>query len=92
MLQGPIWKSVQWLDELGMQAIESGDPTQFRSYMAQYKNTICGRHPIGVLLNMLQNCRSTFKVKFNNYDQSSHCNTRSDSSVSYASALVTPVE
>ena len=29
-----------------------GRPEAFAEYMRQYKNTICGRHPIGVLLNM----------------------------------------
>lgn len=92
--QGPIWKSIQWLDELGMKAIETvgllivggqqlqarrvhwqvhsasfvthaleswwchcvaclqGQPGPFADYLKQYKNTICGRHPIGVLLNV----------------------------------------
>lgn len=29
-----------------------GDPKAFAAYQAEYRNTICGRHPIGVLLNV----------------------------------------
>ena len=29
-----------------------GDPQAFADYQAEYRNTICGRHPIGVLLNV----------------------------------------
>lgn len=29
-----------------------GDPASFTAYLEQYGNTICGRHPIGVLLNV----------------------------------------
>ncbi len=161
--QGPIWKSIQWLDEEGMKAIETvrphtarpelmrrpvpavshrggrlvvvvlplqGQPEPFTRYLTQYRNTICGRHPIGVLLNvsarkrrhagvscqegscarvhkaflgkppcgvcalhaqMLQHCSSAYEVKFRHYDQSSHCEHASDSSVSYASATVVRV-
>ncbi len=31
-----------------------GDPKAFTEYLAQYRNTICGRHPIAVLLNVRQ--------------------------------------
>lgn len=90
--KGPIWKSIRWLDELGMRSIETGDPAKFSEYLTAYRNTICGRHPIGVLLNMLQNCSTPFKVEFSCYDQSSRCHNAADSSVSYATALVTPTQ
>lgn len=45
-----------------MAAIETGDPAPFAAYMSQYRNTICGRHPIGVLLNMLQHAATRFTV------------------------------
>uniref|UniRef100_A0A7S3VPY7 Protein MEMO1 n=1 Tax=Dunaliella tertiolecta TaxID=3047 RepID=A0A7S3VPY7_DUNTE len=50
--QGPIWKSIEWLDKEGMDAIESQSPQRFSDYLGKYKNTICGRHPIAVLLNV----------------------------------------
>jgi hypothetical protein len=35
-----------------MDIIETGDPASFTAYLQQYENTICGRHPIGVLLQV----------------------------------------
>lgn len=35
-----------------MNIIEEVSPTAFTSYLKKYGNTICGRHPIGVLLNV----------------------------------------
>jgi len=35
-----------------MKLIENLDADGFHAYLANYKNTICGRHPIGVLLNV----------------------------------------
>lgn len=36
----------------GMGIIEQLDPPSFSNYIKKYRNTICGRHPIGVLLNV----------------------------------------
>ncbi|CAH1790704.1 unnamed protein product [Owenia fusiformis] len=91
--QGEIWQSIEHLDGMAMQAIESMDPTQFSEYLRKYKNTICGRRPIGVLLNAISALRQqnghNFELKFIKYAQSSHCKTMRDSSVSYASAVLT---
>lgn len=35
-----------------MSIIEQLDPISFTNYLKKYRNTICGRHPIGVLLNV----------------------------------------
>ena len=35
-----------------MDAIETMDPAAFTDYLKKYQNTICGRHPIGILLNV----------------------------------------
>lgn len=35
-----------------MEAIEKLDPKYFKEYIDKYHNTICGRHPIGVLLHV----------------------------------------
>lgn len=67
------------------------------SYLQKYGNTICGRHPIGVLLNAIDaiRCQSgsnngtRMALKFVQYAQSSKCHKPSDSSVSYASAVFT---
>nr|CAB3446674.1 unnamed protein product [Digitaria exilis] len=84
---GPIHKSIEALDRIGMEIIEVGNPSAFSQYMQEYKNTICGHHPISVFLHMLKNCLVKVKVKFIRYDQSSQCNAMEDSSVSYACAV-----
>ncbi|KAK0081311.1 hypothetical protein PV325_012406 [Microctonus aethiopoides] len=88
---GPIHRSIQNLDKMGMDIIESLNPTSFTEYLKKYGNTICGRHPIGVLLQAIQsfkeNCiNQKMNLKFLKYAQSSQCNNITDSSVSYASA------
>ncbi|KAJ1916317.1 hypothetical protein H4219_003845 [Mycoemilia scoparia] len=46
----PIWKSIENLDKEGMSSIETIVHKDFDAYLKKSKNTICGRHPIGVLL------------------------------------------
>lgn len=87
--QGPIYKSIETLDQNGMSIIESGNPDAFKDYLSEYDNTICGRHPIAVFLHMAKNCSINVRIKFLRYEQSSHCKSMRDSSVSYASAVVT---
>ncbi|TFL02798.1 UPF0103-domain-containing protein [Pterulicium gracile] len=62
----------------------------FAHYLKRTKNTICGRHPIGVLLGALASFEEGRKVevRFVRYEQSSQCVSVKDSSVSYASAWV----
>ncbi|BDA46197.1 Protein MEMO1 [Coccomyxa sp. Obi] len=86
--KGPIYKAIEWLDTQGMDIIEQGDPKAFTEYLRRYGNTICGRHPIGVFLNVISYCRTKFQISFENYDQSSRVLTFRDSSVSYAAAIV----
>ena len=35
-----------------MQLIETLEPVDFKNYLKQFDNTICGRHPIAVFLNV----------------------------------------
>ena len=49
---GEIYQSIQTLDRTGMDIIERLDPASFTDYLKKYGNTICGRHPIGVLLQV----------------------------------------
>ncbi|KAK2979442.1 hypothetical protein RJ640_015071 [Escallonia rubra] len=46
---GAIHKSIEALDKMGMEIIETGDPDAFKRYLLDTDNTICGRHPISVL-------------------------------------------
>ncbi|KAF6776581.1 hypothetical protein AHF37_03905, partial [Paragonimus kellicotti] len=87
--KGAIWQSIQALDEEGMNIIERLAPAAFTTYLNNYGNTICGRHPIGILLQAVEALRSNspagrFDFKFVKYAQSERCRNMSDSSVSYA--------
>lgn len=35
-----------------MDLIETLEPVDFKNYLKQYENTICGNHPISVFLNV----------------------------------------
>lgn len=88
---GQIYESIEKLDRLGMETIETCDPSQFKSYLHKYGNTICGRNPITLILNAIhrlisENRNLECKLKFLNYAQSSKCRSQRDSSVSYAAA------
>eukprot|EP00108_Taenia_solium_P006768 TsM_000749700 transcript=TsM_000749700 gene=TsM_000749700 len=87
---GEIWESIRDLDHKGMDLIENLDVSGFNKYLTDYGNTICGRHPISVLLQAVraleQEVGAKAVLKFVQYAQSSKCRSMRDSSVSYASA------
>lgn len=71
-----------------MDIIETLNPPAFTEYLRKYNNTICGRHPIGVMLQAVEALKPrgyNMSFKFLKYDQSSQCRHMNDSSVSYAS-------
>ena len=75
-----------------MQTIESGKHQEFTQYLQETRNTVCGRHPIGVIMGALEveeGKEPKGKFKFIKYEQSSRCTTIQHSSVSYASAFAT---
>lgn len=89
--KGEIYQSIQSLDRQGMDLIESLDPAGFSAYLKKLGNTICGRHPIGVFLNMVatmrqHNSATRMDLKFLKYAQSNQVTSPRDSSVSYAAA------
>ncbi|XP_064402719.1 protein MEMO1-like [Halichondria panicea] len=91
---GPIHASIEAMDHVGMDKISALDSVGFTSYLEETRNTICGRHPIAVLLHAVDDitCHHDelqFSLKWVKYDQSSACKSLSDSSVSYASASLT---
>jgi AmmeMemoRadiSam system protein B len=61
---------------------------QFSQYLTRTKNTICGRHPIGVLLAAMESVDEPLELRWVRYAQSSACMSVRDSSVSYASGYV----
>ncbi|KAF9531964.1 MEMO1 family [Crepidotus variabilis] len=102
--QGPspsyeIHESISRLDHEAMDILTVPPSTfgeahnKFAEYLNRTRNTICGRHPIGVLFGALASLekgeadvRPT--IKWVRYEQSSQCKGLRDSSVSYASAYV----
>jgi len=93
----PIHASISALDHEAMEILTIPPSTatkahdEFQSYLARTKNTICGRHPIGVLLGAIKALEQedgVAKLRFVRYEQSSQCFGIRDSSVSYASAYV----
>ncbi|CAH0475902.1 unnamed protein product [Peronospora belbahrii] len=86
---GEIHEYIKYLDHQGMGFIERLDAEGFTKYLDETHNTICGRHPISLLLHsILASKKLKCKLKFVKYAQSSACMRRGDSSVSYASAIV----
>ena len=102
----PIHASITALDHEAMDilALEPGNEktadqahSEFENYLVRTKNTICGRHPIGLLLSALAGIQETragdsatedTTLHWVKYAQSSACRSVQDSSVSYASAYV----
>ena len=86
----PLHTSIEALDRTAMRIIEAKDADGFERYLAEKKNTICGRHPIGVYLRALEKSAGFAEriVAFTRYEQSSRARGYDDSSVSYASAVV----
>jgi len=94
----PIHASIRALDHEAMELLTIPPSNaslahhDFANYLQRTKNTICGRHPIGVLLGALTTLEEDGKnssLKWVRYEQSSQCFDLNDSSVSYAGAYVT---
>ena len=92
---GPIYSFIEQLDKQGMTIIENQDLKRFEAYLKETDNTICGRNPIKLLLKvatcvteLLEKNPGQYQTKFLRYSQSSQATKNSDSSVSYASAIV----
>lgn len=84
-----IHEYIRDMDHNGMKHIELEQPGAFAEYLKQTRNTICGRHAIGVWLNAVHTnnpARETLEISFVKYAQSSQVRSMRESSVSYASA------
>jgi len=87
-----IHESIARLDTMAMSAIESGSHSKFLGVLRETGNTVCGRHPIGIVMAALETLGAEdgkAKFKFVRYQRSSDCVKVGDSSVSYASAFAT---
>lgn len=54
----PIYKSIEVMDYKGMDVANGGSHDEWTTYLARTNNTICGRHPIGVLIAGTEYLRS----------------------------------
>ncbi len=88
-----IYESIERVDRLCMTAIESGSHDSFLEAVEKTGNTVCGRHPIGIIMAALEKVEESSGgqvkpagFKFIRYARSSDCVRIEDSSVSYASA------
>lgn len=74
-----------------MDSIETGVHKEFLDELKSTGNTVCGRHPIGVVMAAMEvlekgSEEGKGKFKFVRYERSSEVVEVNDSSVSYASA------
>ena len=90
----PIYESIQHLDRYTMDAIQDGSHEKFTQNLRETRNTVCGRHPIGILMAAVEVLREEGKIdadggrcRFVSYERSSNVMDAGDSSVSYASAF-----
>jgi len=89
----PIHESIKEVDFTCMQACESGKHSEWLDVLQETGNTVCGRHPIGVMMAAVEELRksagdgSKGAFKFIRYERSSEVRRVSESSVSYASAF-----
>ncbi|KAK9468473.1 MEMO1 family [Lipomyces arxii] len=54
----PIYRSIEMLDYKGMDVSNGGNHDEWTQYLAHTNNTICGRHPLGVLIAGVEYARS----------------------------------
>ena len=92
----PIHESIAKLDKLAMTAIENGRHADFLATLRDTGNTVCGRHPIGVIMAAIETLRGqemsagdpdSGRFHFVRYERSGDVVEGKDSSVSYASAF-----
>ncbi|KAF4651984.1 Protein memo1 [Perkinsus olseni] len=88
----PVNAGIEAMDREGMALIEKQDFEGFKRYLQMTGNTICGRHPISVLLEILRNVKEEHIIKFVDYNQSTilpSAPSRNDSCVAYAAGVIT---
>jgi len=83
---GEIYNSIEKLDKRAMSLIENIDVEGLTAYFEETENTICGRHPIAIILNVMKATGDKYETKFRHYSQSNQVKHPSEFSVSYAAA------
>nr|POE77516.1 protein memo1 [Quercus suber] len=89
----PIHESIRAVDFECIAACEGGSHDAWLACLEANGNTVCGRHPIGVMMAAVEEVRAsvgatgTGTFRFVRYERSSEVQHVSESSVSYASAF-----
>ena len=86
-----IYESIDAIDRMTMEAIGTGRHDRFVRSLRKTGNTVCGRHPIGIVMAAMEYLQNESRIartqfQFVQYTRSSNCIKTSDSSVSYVSA------
>jgi AmmeMemoRadiSam system protein B len=87
-----IHEVIKVLDQMAMDAVQSGAHHEFYKVLADTNNTVCGRHPIGVVMAAMEALANggqedgKCRFKFIQYQRSNLVKKPWDFSVSYASA------
>ena len=94
--QPHIHESIAEVDRECWEAVETGSHKKFLDKLEETENTVCGRHPIGVMMAAIETWRergqgreNKGKFRFVRYERSSLVQAPMDSSVSYCSAYAT---
>lgn len=88
----PIHEGIKIIDQMAIDAVALGKHDEFVENLRVTKNTVCGRHPIGVTMAALEAVaggevtKEKGRFTFVRYERSSLVENVVDSSVSYASA------
>ncbi|KAL2857115.1 MEMO1 family [Aspergillus pseudoustus] len=89
--QPTIHESISTFDIATMAAIATGKTSSFTDSLETTGNTVCGRHPIGVIMAAIEKASKQEggkgKFHFARYERSADITDASDSSVSYVSAF-----
>ncbi|KKK19283.1 hypothetical protein P175DRAFT_0429236 [Aspergillus ochraceoroseus IBT 24754] len=90
--QPEIHESISTFDIATMAAITTGRAASFADILETTGNTVCGRHPIGVIMSAIEQATKpdggqNGKFHFIRYERSSDITDVHDSSVSYVSAF-----
>lgn len=94
----PIHETIRLIDKTAMEAVQSGKHDALIENLRLTNNTVCGRHPIGVMMAGLEllaaeagdeQAQGRFHVV--HYDRSNLVQTPGEYSVSYVSAYAKPM-
>ena len=87
-----IWKSTENLDKIALEIISKMNSKELFDYFKKYRNTICGRNPITIVLSIIeeyqkQNQDKKLSFECAGYSQSERVKKVTGSSVSYAAGV-----